>query len=101
MNAPRLAMPRLGEVAMPKLSEIGFGEEKVDPIDAGVLQASTSAMIARWRKSVGLRSLDYSAEQAQADERPCETLLQIVEAERTLEEHSAEPINVLKDSSHL
>ena len=101
MKAPRLAMPRLGDVAMPKLSEIGFGEERVDPMDADVLQASTSAMIARWRKSVGLRSMDYAAEQAQASERPCETLLQIVEAERTIEEQSAEAVNVLKDSSRL
>jgi hypothetical protein len=77
VHAPRVAMPRLPEVNLPKLGDVAVAivPEHDDPIDADDLRMSTAAMISRWRSSVGLRTLQPE---------PSSDLVDIVESEREL-----------------
>jgi hypothetical protein len=79
ISAPRVHMPKLGEVNVARLRELGVGVAKDEPVDASALHASTSAMISRWRNSIGLRPM---AAWDDDDERPSTTLVDIVESER-------------------
>ena len=86
LKAPRVSLPRLGDVA---------GRSEPDaPLDADELRASTAAIIARWRKSMGLRAAELSA--SEPKEAPITTLVDIVDEERELHEDD-EPINAVLD----
>lgn len=92
IKAPTLQVPKLGEVNMAALRELGVGLQRDESMDPGELRDSTAAMIARWRKSVGLRPMAV----VPADGAPSNTLVDIVETERALEADSA-PLNAVID----
>jgi hypothetical protein len=94
IHAPHIEMPKLAEINVPKLRELGVGAPKDEPVGPDELRASTAAMISRWRNSVGLRR---PADDAGDDGRqPNTTLVEIVESERDLERQS-EPLTAVMD----
>ncbi len=93
-RAPRIEMPKLAEINVPKLRELGAGVPKDEPVGPDELRASTAAMISRWRNSVGLRPL--AEEDGAGDAQPDRTLVEIVEAERDIE-RGGEPLAAVMD----
>lgn len=87
IQAPKLSMPSLSDAPL-------IGAKDEGGIDADTLRASTAATIARWRKSVGLKHIDTSL--GAPMDGPDHTLVDIVQAERELDETS-EPLNAVLD----
>jgi hypothetical protein len=94
IHAPRIEMPKLAEISVPKLRELAVAVPKDEPVGPDELRASTAAMISRWRNSVGLRPLAEAESAATAE--PDTTLVEIVESERDLERHD-EPLAAVMD----
>jgi hypothetical protein len=92
VGMPQVAMPKLGEAHMARLRDLGVGA-KDERLDAGEVQASTAAMISRWRNSVGLRPM---AAAESGEDQPSMTLVDIVESERDLDE-TDEPMSAVID----
>jgi hypothetical protein len=80
LSAPRVAVP---EFSLPRIGEVVAAAipERDEPMDPDELRSSTAAMIARWRNSVGLKTLAPSTE-----------LLEIRESERALDDDES-PVN--------
>ncbi|MDE3094665.1 MAG: DnaJ domain-containing protein [Chloroflexota bacterium] len=106
LSMPRLALPAVPPVAMPVVKtprvdlgrvgdHLGRSAERDDAIDPDELHASTSAVIARWRKSMGLRT--SLREQASPGGEPTTELVEIVETERQIDEHESEPLMAVID----
>ncbi len=113
ISAPELRAPRI-DVPKPRLPELSLmrqatGATDDDAVSAGDLRDSTAAMISHWRNSVGLKppaetsvALPSSPAAAQT---PSTTLLDIVGAERRLNEDEQEGdplaavIDILRGSS--
>ena len=108
MPRPNIALPK---VSLPDISEISLPDVKApkpdlsrvsqhlaatrdEAIDPDELRASTAAVIARWRKSMGLRVLPG---QAVPDDEPSTDLVEIVDTERQLEESAGEPLAAVID----
>jgi hypothetical protein len=87
IKAPTLSMPKLPDVSIPGYRDGGIGTPKDEPVSAEELHTSTSAMIARWRNSVGLRPLAAI---------PSTELVDIVQTEREIEADSA-PLSAVID----
>ncbi len=96
LKAPQITMPKLAELNVPALRDIAPIASKDDGVAPDELHASTSALISRWRTSVGLRPL--APAELDADGEPSLELVDIVEAERSLEEHDdGEPLAAVID----
>ena len=109
VSIPRLALPSVPQVAMPGVKapkvdlgrvadHLGRSAERDDAVDADELRASTSAVIARWRKSMGLRT--SLREQALSGGEPSTALVEIVETERQIDERDereSEPLMAVID----
>lgn len=108
MPRPNIALPK---VTLPDISDISLPDVKTpkpdlsrvsqhlaagreEAIDPDELRASTAAVIARWRKSMGLRVLPG---QALPDEEPSTDLVEIVDTERQIEESAGEPLAAVID----
>ncbi len=104
VNMPSVSMPAIPNLAMPnvrtKINLAGVGErlgrtgERDEAIDADELRASTSAVIDRWRKSMGLKPMTL---RALAADEPSNDLVEIVETERQLDETDSEPLMAVID----
>jgi hypothetical protein len=105
VSMPDVSMPSLPQVSMPDVrapkvnlaavgERLGRSAERDPGIDPDELRASTSAVIARWRKSMGLRpSLrDFAGREAPSNE-----LVEIVESERQIDEGESEPLMAVID----
>jgi len=90
ITAPTFSMPKLPDVNVAALRDAHPALAKDEPMSAAELHTSTAAMIARWRNSVGLRSL------APVAAEPSTELVEIVQAEREIEAESA-PLNAVLD----
>ena len=96
LKAPQITMPKLAELNVPALRDIAPIAAKDDAVAPDELHASTSALISRWRTSVGLRPL--APAELSEDGEPSLELVDIVESERTLEEHDdGEPLAAVID----
>jgi len=108
IQAPRLSIPSLPDIQVPQLPSV-TAPQREEALDPEELHASTAATIARWRASVGLRTLAAdAADGSGGTERataPVDatlvdttlvdtTLVDIVESERGLETES-EPLNAV------
>ncbi len=82
-SVPEIKAPKLN---LTKLGELAAHEDKDEPLDLDELRASTAAIIARWRKSMGLRAIEPG-------DAPTTTLVEIVQSEREVEE--SEPLNAV------
>ncbi|HEX5479303.1 MAG TPA: DnaJ domain-containing protein [Dehalococcoidia bacterium] len=108
MPRPNIALPKvtlpdisaisLPDVTAPKpdLSRVSqhLAASREEAIDPDELRASTAAVIARWRKSMGLRVLPG---QALPDDEPSTDLVEIVDTERQIEESAGEPLAAVID----
>ena len=96
LKAPQVTMPKLAELNVPALRDIAPIGAKDEAVAPDELHASTSALISRWRTSVGLRPL--APGEVGADGEPSHELGEIVEAERSLEDHEdGEPLAAVID----
>lgn len=87
IKAPKLELPKMPELAVPVLKDA----PKEEGIDADTLSESTRETIRRWRSSVGLR-----APMVAPTAPPSETLMEIVETEKKIEEEG-DPFNAVMD----
>jgi curved DNA-binding protein CbpA len=90
-KAPRLALPKMRGLRAPGLRDPG-STQKDEPIDADALGASTRDIIARWRKSVGLKTVQGADTGA-----PSGTLMEIVDTERQIAEGDTDPFGAVMD----
>jgi hypothetical protein len=92
---PRLDLPKLGELPVPGLKDANRDDEG---IDADTLSESTRETIRRWRSSVGLRAPMPGQQMPAVDMGgPSETLMEIVETEKQIEEQDGEAFNAVMD----
>jgi hypothetical protein len=84
----RIELPKLGDLQVPGMRDANRDEG----VDADTLSASTRETISRWRKSVGLRAPMPGQEAG-----PSETLMEIVETEKQIEEQDGEAFNAVMD----
>ena len=103
ITLPKVTLPDISEMSLPDvraarpdLSRVSqhLAAGRDEAIDPDELRASTAAVIARWRKSMGLRVLPGQA--LPADE-PSTDLVEIVDTERQLEASSEEPLAAVID----
>ncbi|MHB8376626.1 MAG: DnaJ domain-containing protein [Dehalococcoidia bacterium] len=105
VSIPSASLPAAASATMPaakpnvNLSRVaehlGRGSERDDAVDPDELHASTSAVIARWRKSMGLRT--SLRDQASPGSEPSNALVEIVESERQIDERESEPLMAVID----
>jgi hypothetical protein len=104
-SAPQMSMP---EVKTPKINLAQVGERfgrtaQDDLIDADELHASTAAVIARWRKRMGLTTPLPGAEPAEPIPlmpiplTPSNALVEIVESERQIDDGESAPLLAVID----
>jgi hypothetical protein len=107
VSMPDVSMPSLPQVSMPDVrapklnlatvgERLGRSAERDAAIDPDELRASTSAVIARWRKSMGLRTSlrDFAGP---GNGAPSTELVDIVESERQIDEATSEPLMAVID----
>jgi hypothetical protein len=88
IKAPKIALPQLDLAPAEE-------DEEVTPDE---IRASTAAMIARWRKSVGLKPVALSElGPALGAPAPSTTLVEIVESEREIEDAENAPLDAVID----
>ncbi len=92
VGMPHLEMPKLPEIAVPRLRDV-VAVPKDEPTGPEELRQSTAAMISRWRNSVGLLA---EAPADAAERKPSTKLVEIVETERKLDE-ADEPLAAVMD----
>ena len=92
IKAPTLSIPKLPEMNVAALRDVTGGMPNDEPVSAEELHTSTSAMIARWRHSVGLRPLAVAPDAI----APSTDLVDIVQTEREIEADSA-PLSAVID----
>ena len=93
LRAPRIELPKLAEINVPRLRELSLSAAKDEPVGSDELRASTAAMISRWRNSVGLRPMADDGDDAR---EPSNELVEIVAAERDIAQHG-EPLAAVMD----
>lgn len=91
VRAPKLDLPKISELHAPGLRDLGAAQ-KDEGIDADALGASTRDIIARWRKSVGLKTV-----QSADTGVPSGTLMEIVDTERQIVDGDADPFAAVMD----
>jgi len=92
VTMPHIEMPKLPDIAVPRLREV-VPVPKDEPVGPEELRQSTAAMISRWRNSVGLAP--DSPDDA-SRKQPSRRLVEIVEAERKLDDADA-PLAAVMD----
>lgn len=91
VRAPRIDLPKISEFQVPGLRELGVAQ-KDEGVDAETLRVSTRDTIARWRMSVGLKTLQ------DADVAiPSGRLMEIVDAERQIVDGDGDPFGAVMD----
>ncbi len=91
VKAPRIDLPKIPELQIPGLRELS-GAQKDDGIDAETLRVSTRATIARWRKTVGLKTVQNANELI-----PSGMLVEIVDSERQMIDGDGDPFGSVMD----
>lgn len=92
VNMPRIEKPKLPEIGVGRLRDV-VAVPKDEPVGPEELRRSTAAMITRWRNTVGLVPQPTEEER---ERQPSTQLVEIVEAERKLDE-ADEPLAAVMD----
>lgn len=91
VRAPRIDLPKISEFQVPGLRELGVAQRD-EGVDAETLRVSTRDTIARWRMSVGLKTLQNTDAAI-----PSGRLMEIVDAERQIVDGDGDPFGAVMD----